>query len=225
MSTTNTETDIAALQNELEKVKAERDKLTVLVKNYENIISMFDNALEYSRTELLGADKLVHAHETVEDLARTEQLYKDKLIRAHEGLEGLAHNELVMQDRIEQAYESTTDVARGEQIEKDKIINAHENVEDLSRDELITANKTIHDLEKKFNSLRDELVGILEAGPWHADIEKLRDENTRNFKELMSSYKKSARSPDVEVKAILDAFRKLMSEHPETAKKAAPKKK
>lgn len=224
MSSANTATDTAALQKELAQIKDERDNLAALVKNYENIISMFDNALEYSRTELLGADKLVHAHEVVEDLARSEQLYKDKLIRAHEGLEGLAHNELVMQDKIEQAYEQTSHVARGEQLEKDKIINAHETVEDLSRDELISANRKIEDLEKRFGSLRDELVGILKDGPWHADIEKLRDENTKNFKELKSTYEKSARTPDAEVKVLLEAFKKIIAES-EATKKAASKKK
>ncbi|MBI4979540.1 MAG: hypothetical protein HZC28_18830 [Spirochaetes bacterium] len=221
----------ASLKQDLEKAIAERDRLAVLVKNYENIIAMFDNALEFSRTELLGADKMIHAHEVVEGLAREEQMYKDKLIHAHETLGTLTRKELITQDRIEKAYERNSDVARSEQIEKDRIIHAHETVEDMSREEmldkekfieaqdsvqslsrqeLMSAKETIQDMENRFSKLRDDIVNMFKEGPFKDEFTKIREENSRHFKELVSSYEKKKRPPEDDIKEMLTAIHELI---------------
>jgi len=109
------------------------------IVEYEEIISAFEKAGEFSRTELMTAYESLKAHEEVTELSRKELLTVKDSLTAWEKVSEYSRQELLDHLKEKDALASLQEFTDGERYFMEKILKAWEHTMELGRQELMKA--------------------------------------------------------------------------------------
>ncbi|MBU1076712.1 MAG: hypothetical protein KKH98_05425 [Spirochaetes bacterium] len=109
------------------------------ITEYENIISAFEQAGEFSRKELMTAYESLKAHEEVTELSRKELLHVKDSLQAWEKVSEYSRKELIDHLKEKNAMTNLQEFTDGEKYFLEKVLKAWEHTMELGRQELMKA--------------------------------------------------------------------------------------
>lgn len=160
------------LKKEIAVLKKSNKEKTEIIKNLEKFISMYERVIELGRQELIQANAILNAQNSVSEMTRQELITKDKIIDAQQHTLDLSTDERKEEEGIIEAWKSVIDLARKERMQSEEIIRALEQVGELSK------------LEKK---QRDIEIEAMENTINYSAEQKFTYENTANAYEKIQA--------------------------------------
>lgn len=126
----------SVLENRVRELEAELARKSEEIAYLEKLVAAHDSLEELARRELVDAERTIEAQESLQQLLRQERQDADALIKAQQSVVELSAMEKQSAEEVIRAHEQLHSLSRLEIQQADETIRAHEEISRMSSDEI-----------------------------------------------------------------------------------------
>mgnify|MGYP003818127157 CR=1 FL=1 len=148
----------SVLEKRIRELEGELAKKNEEVQYLERLVAAHDSLEELARRELVDAERTIEAQESLQQLLRQERQDADALIKAQQSVVELSAMEKQTAEEIIKAHEQLHSLSRLEIQQADETIKAHEEISRMSTDEIAQrdlALRTILETGRRLSAILD----------------------------------------------------------------------